>query len=79
MPGGSLSIVDLVLRRLRTLEPMLADVHERLAGVVVENLDFEDFIKRYDREFALFYIDPPYWGHEATTVRGCSPGGISRH
>jgi len=23
------------------------------------------FIPRYDRPFTLFYIDPPYWGHEA--------------
>ena len=23
------------------------------------------FISRYDRPFTLFYIDPPYWGHEA--------------
>ena len=22
------------------------------------------FIRRYDRPFTLFYIDPPYWGHE---------------
>ena len=22
------------------------------------------FMERYDRPFTLFYIDPPYWGHE---------------
>lgn len=46
------------------LEPMLADIHERLAGVVIEQLDFGDFIRRYDRAGMLFYLDPPYWGCE---------------
>ncbi|HEX8556218.1 MAG TPA: DNA adenine methylase, partial [Sphingomonas sp.] len=46
------------------LEPMLADLHERLAGVTIERLDFGDFIRRYDRPGMLFYLDPPYWGCE---------------
>lgn len=46
------------------LAPMLEDVHERLSGVVVENLPYHDFIRRYDRPGTLFYIDPPYWGSE---------------
>jgi DNA adenine methylase len=35
--------------------------HKRLDGVFVENRDFEDVIKRYDRKHTLFYCDPPYW------------------
>ena len=46
------------------LIPMLEDVHERLSGVVVERLPFGDFIARYDRPGALFYMDPPYYGSE---------------
>ena len=46
------------------LEPMLADLHERLAGVVIECLPFDVFIRRYDRKTTLFYLDPPYWGSE---------------
>ena len=46
------------------LEPMLGDIHERLAGVVIEQLEFEAFIRRYDRAGMLFYLDPPYWGCE---------------
>ena len=46
------------------LEPLLADIHERLAGVVIEQLDFEAFLKRYDRPGMLFYLDPPYYGCE---------------
>lgn len=46
------------------LEPMLADIHERLAGVTIEQLPFDQFIARYDRPGMLFYCDPPYWGCE---------------
>ncbi|PCH69840.1 MAG: DNA methyltransferase [Rhodobacteraceae bacterium] len=49
---------------LTTLEPMLEDVHARLAGVVIECLGYSEFITRYDRPGALFYLDPPYWGCE---------------
>lgn len=46
------------------LGPMLEDLHERLAGVVVECLPWAEFISRYDRPGTLFYLDPPYWGGE---------------
>lgn len=49
---------------LARLEPMLAELHDRLDGVIVENLDFEAFIRRYNRPGALFYCDPPYFGSE---------------
>lgn len=49
---------------LTTLEPMLEDLHARLSAVVIECLDFEQFIKRYDSPGTLFYLDPPYFGSE---------------
>lgn len=49
---------------LTTLEPMLEDLHQRLSGVVIECLDWSDFIRRYDGDGTLFYLDPPYWGCE---------------
>ncbi|MDM9647768.1 DNA adenine methylase [Rhizobium sp. S163] len=49
---------------LTRLAPLLEDVHERLAGVIIENLDWSDFIDRYDRPGTLFYLDPPYFGSE---------------
>lgn len=49
---------------LTTLEPMLEDLHSRLAGVVIECLDWSAFIPRYDSPETMFYLDPPYWGCE---------------
>lgn len=29
---------------------------------MIENLDYQTCIKRYDRVHTLFYLDPPYYG-----------------
>lgn len=55
---------------LTRLLPILEDIHERLARVVIECLPFEEFILRYDRPGALFYLDPPYYGCEDYYGRG---------
>ncbi len=47
------------------LAPLLEDVHERLADVIIEQLPWQRFLERYDRPATLFYLDPPYWGSEA--------------
>ena len=49
---------------LTTLEPDLEDLHARLAGVVIECLDWSDFLTRYDGPGTMFYLDPPYCGSE---------------
>ena len=49
---------------------LIRAAHGRLQGVHIECLDWAAFIPRYDRPFTLFYIDPPYWGHEADYGRG---------
>lgn len=44
--------------------PELEAYHERLAGVVVERLSFDQVIAKYDRAGTLFFLDPPYMGSE---------------
>ncbi len=46
------------------LVPMLEAAHERLSGVYIEALRWQDFIRRWDRPHALFFCDPPYFGVE---------------
>jgi len=46
------------------LAPILEAIHERLMGVVIEQLSWQEFLRRYDRPGMLFYLDPPYYGSE---------------
>ncbi|PJE26553.1 DNA methyltransferase [Pseudooceanicola antarcticus] len=55
---------------LARLEPLLEAAHERLDGVIFENLDWKDLLQRYDSSQALFYLDPPYWGGEGDYGKG---------
>lgn len=55
---------------LPRLTPVLKEIHGRMAGVVIENLPWRRFIERYDRPNTLFYLDPPYWGHEDDYGKG---------
>ncbi len=43
---------------------LLEAIHDRLAGVTIECLDWRDFLVRWDRPGALFFCDPPYFGTE---------------
>ncbi|MEM7539621.1 MAG: DNA adenine methylase [Chloroflexota bacterium] len=45
---------------LKNLEKRIRPVHERLRIVIIENMDWENCIDRYDREKVVMYIDPPY-------------------
>ncbi len=56
MTGGRFNLLKLA--------PQLEEIHERMAGVVIESLPWRSFIERYDRPGTLFYLDPPYWGSE---------------
>lgn len=56
--GASLRTFGCNKKRLNTDE--FEGIEQRLDGVVIENKDFENLIKVYDREKALFYCDPPY-------------------
>ena len=44
-----------------TLRRAVEALHDRLARVTIECLDYQEFIRRYDGPGALFYLDPPYY------------------
>jgi len=46
---------------LLRLEEDLSAAHLRLHQVTIENLPWQEVIRRYDRPHTLFYCDPPYW------------------
>ncbi|GAB5502774.1 MAG: DNA adenine methylase [Pyruvatibacter sp.] len=49
---------------IHALAGRLADIHQRLSGVVIERKPFADLLTLYDRPETLFYLDPPYFGNE---------------
>lgn len=49
---------------LTRLVPLLEAAHARLAGVYIECQPWRAFIDRWDRPYALFFLDPPYYGVE---------------
>lgn len=61
------------------LEPILEAAHERLEGVVFENLDWSDVVARYDSPETVFYLDPPYAGGENDYGKGMfSPADFAK-
>lgn len=42
----------------------MSEVQKRLNRVVIENNDFQQILKTYDRSGTLFYLDPPYYEAE---------------
>lgn len=58
--GFGISTYDSSRLNLETVEKNIWKTFERIKRVYIENLDFEELIKRYDREHTLFYLDPPY-------------------
>jgi len=43
---------------------LLDAAHERFSSVTIDCLPWQDFIKRWDTDGTLFFLDPPYWGVE---------------
>jgi len=53
---------------LETLKERIQPVYERLHTVIIENLDWQACIDRYDRPKTFMYIDPPYPGNKCNYV-----------
>jgi len=46
------------------MEKHLMAIHRRMRRVIIECLDFEKLIMKYDSENTWFYLDPPHIGNE---------------
>lgn len=46
------------------LPDLLEETRKRLARVQIENLPYEEVLRRYDRSTTLFYLDPPYYARK---------------
>lgn len=62
--GAGLHSFGICSRDLEKAKEYLKVVGKRLNRVIIENQDFQQIIKTYDREDALFYLDPPYYQTE---------------
>lgn len=49
-----------IARSLMSSIATIYDVAKKFRDVTIEQLDFEELIKRYDSENTLFYLDPPF-------------------
>lgn len=50
------------------IEEDFSQTHLRLQGTYVENLPWDEIVRRYGRQHTLSYLDPPYWGTESYGV-----------
>jgi DNA adenine methylase len=46
------------------LEEDLSQAHLRLSRAWIERLDWHDCLQRWDREYTMHFMDPPYWETE---------------
>lgn len=53
---------------IKTLRERLLPIYERLQTVLIENLEWEACIDRYDKPQSVMYIDPPYPGNGVNYV-----------
>jgi DNA adenine methylase len=49
---------------LLRIEETLSAAHLRLVGAQIENTHWLECVRRFDRDYTLHYLDPPYWETE---------------
>ncbi len=62
--GSDTRTYGCIKKNVSVMVKYLEDIQKRLNNVVIENKDFENLIKVYDRPKALLFFDPPYYGTE---------------
>lgn len=55
--------------RYRNAIARLKRIHRRLKHIVFECRDWRDVLRMYDRDYTLFYLDPPHHNNHATQSR----------
>ena len=50
---------------LKSLRERITPIHRRLQTVLIENMDWQDCVARYDSPSTVMYLDPPYMGNGA--------------
>lgn len=50
---------------LKSLRERITPIHRRLQTVLIENMDWQDCVERYDSPTTVMYLDPPYLGNGA--------------
>ena len=55
------------------------EVAERFKDVIIENLHYQDVIKKYDSEDTVFYCDPPYFFEDIDNVYYSERWNIDEH
>lgn len=50
---------------LKSLRRRISPIHRRLQTVLIENMDWQDCVERYDSPTTVMYLDPPYLGNGA--------------
>ncbi|KKQ73770.1 MAG: putative methyltransferase, partial [Candidatus Woesebacteria bacterium GW2011_GWB1_38_5b] len=50
------------------LEDDLSQAHMRLSRAWIEHLDWQTCLKKWDRDYTLHFMDPPYWETEGYGV-----------
>lgn len=53
---------------LLRIEENLSEAHLRLSRCYIEHLPWDKCLAKYDRDYTLFYADPPYWETEGYGV-----------
>ncbi len=62
--GADLRSFGVRAKNLKNAVDYILTISKRLGTVVIENQDFERLLKTYDKNDALFYLDPPYYKSE---------------
>lgn len=53
-----------VKKNVNVMIQYLESIQNRLTNVIIENKDYNDLLKIYDKPDALIYLDPPYYEKE---------------